>query len=268
MRTMVARITATAILILVASTGRAMDRTEAAHRFEEANAAFMERDYPAARDLYQEIIDAGYRNGYVYFNLGNAWFRLGNLGKAVLCYERATRLLPRNQDVQRNLKEAQSHREKELPKIEKHSSVRFFHTIRQKLSVNEWALVASVLFFATCISFTIRLFLRSQDIRVIVRNVGLLFIGLCIWAGTNAATRARWEARPMYVVIDSEVEIFPGLDQTDGPPDYTLGSGAILDVLRVQIRPSKVGNEDEIWLEVGYEGGPLGWCRGEGLEKI
>jgi len=245
-----------------------MDRDEAARRFAQANAAFMERNYEAARDLYQQIVDAGYKNGNIYFNLGNTWFRLGNLGKSILWYERARRLLPRNPNILQNQREAEGHREKELPKVKRNSLVLLFSTVRDRLSVNEWTVIASLLFFAAGILFSVRVFLRSAESRAILRNAGLVLLALCLWAGLNAGTRAHWESKPMYVVIDPEIKVYPGLDQAQGEPAYRLGTGVIVEVLREEVRPSSTGGKDEIWTEVGYEGGPLGWCRGEGLERI
>jgi tetratricopeptide (TPR) repeat protein len=259
---------ATLILPIAAAGGAEMDREEAARRFAQANAAFMERNYEAARDLYQQIVDAGYRNGGVSFNLGNTWFRLGNLGKSILWYERARRLLPRDPNVLQNQREAESHREKELPKVKKNSLVIFFSSIRDRLSVNEWTVAASLLFFAAGIVFSVRVFLRSAESRAILRNAGFVLLALSLWAGLNAGTRARWESKPMYVVIDPEVKVYPGLDQTEGEPRYRLGAGVIVIVQREEVRPSDTGAGDEIWTEVGYEGGPLGWCRGESLERI
>lgn len=71
--------------------------------FEQANAFYRDGDPAKALDGYLYLADLGIENGQLYYNLGNAYFRLGETGKAVLWYERALRYLPRFRDLKFNL---------------------------------------------------------------------------------------------------------------------------------------------------------------------
>ncbi len=53
---------------------------------------------------YEAIVGGGFKNGQIYYNLGNAYYRLGEFGKAILNYRKAERLIPRNADLHANLK--------------------------------------------------------------------------------------------------------------------------------------------------------------------
>ena len=72
----------------------------------KANEFYKEKNYAQAERLYQGLIDKGFQNGHLYYNLGNTHIRLGNTGKAILNYLRAQKFLPRDQDLQANLKYA------------------------------------------------------------------------------------------------------------------------------------------------------------------
>ena len=76
---------------------------EAAQRFEQANQLYLQAKYPDAVAQYQKIVQSGFESGELYFNLGNAYYKSGNIQKAILNYERARQLLPRDEDVQFNL---------------------------------------------------------------------------------------------------------------------------------------------------------------------
>lgn len=52
---------------------------------------------------YEAILAGGFKNGQIYYNLGNTYYRLGELGKAILNYRRAELLMPRNADLHANL---------------------------------------------------------------------------------------------------------------------------------------------------------------------
>ena len=52
------------------------------------------------------MIGSGYVNGHLYYNLGNAYLRSGQLGRAILNYKRAQILIPRDADLNFNLRYA------------------------------------------------------------------------------------------------------------------------------------------------------------------
>ena len=76
--------------------------------FDEGNRRYQEGDYAGAVGLYERILESGLESGELHYNLGNAWFRLGELGPAILHYERARRMMPRDDDLRANLELARS----------------------------------------------------------------------------------------------------------------------------------------------------------------
>jgi hypothetical protein len=73
-----------------------------------ANQAYLEDRYEEAAALYETIVEQGHLNGHVFFNLGNTYIRLGELGKAILNYKKAIVLLPRDGDLKANFQYARS----------------------------------------------------------------------------------------------------------------------------------------------------------------
>ena len=73
--------------------------------YKQANQLYEKKEYPKAAEVY-EIIASKVRNGNVYYNLGNTYFKLGQRGKAILYYERARQLMPRDKDIRGNLRYA------------------------------------------------------------------------------------------------------------------------------------------------------------------
>ena len=70
---------------------------------EQADSAYTADDFATAARLYTEAIDSIGSSATLYYNLGNAYYRMGNLGKAIVNYERSLRLDPTNQDARENL---------------------------------------------------------------------------------------------------------------------------------------------------------------------
>ncbi|MFO0999425.1 MAG: tetratricopeptide repeat protein [Planctomycetaceae bacterium] len=63
-------------------------------------------DYRASARELESIVADGIRNGAVYYNLGNAWFRAGEFGRAVLNYRKARPYRPRDPYLEANLQQA------------------------------------------------------------------------------------------------------------------------------------------------------------------
>ena len=76
--------------------------------FKEGNEKYKKGKYNDAIKYYELILSKGIRNGYVYYNLGNAYFKANNPGKAVLNLERAKIYLPSDADVNFNIRFTES----------------------------------------------------------------------------------------------------------------------------------------------------------------
>src|SRR5688500_8636546 len=71
--------------------------------FESANRLYEKGDYAGAAAGYQSVVQSGKASAEVYFNLGNAHFKNGQIGKAIASYRRAQELTPRDPDIRANL---------------------------------------------------------------------------------------------------------------------------------------------------------------------
>ncbi len=71
--------------------------------FQQANQLYQQGKIAEARDQYESILKNGYVSGDLYYNLGNAYYKSGNIPRAILFYERAVRLMPGDDDLRHNL---------------------------------------------------------------------------------------------------------------------------------------------------------------------
>ncbi|HBO97170.1 MAG TPA: hypothetical protein DE315_01770 [Candidatus Omnitrophica bacterium] len=90
----------------VAADAGPISDAESLSKFAAAAAAYRAEDYDKAAAAYEEVLRGGKESGALYYNLGNSYFKKGSLGKAVLNYERARRLIPRDGDLNFNLEYA------------------------------------------------------------------------------------------------------------------------------------------------------------------
>ena len=72
--------------------------------FAKANQAYSEGRFQEAAEGYESLVQSGQWNANLFYDLGNACYRLGNFGKAILNYERALALDPRHPEAEANLR--------------------------------------------------------------------------------------------------------------------------------------------------------------------
>ncbi len=70
--------------------------------FDQANKAYQQGDFAAALEGYERLTSAGTGGVSLCYNLGNTYYRLGNMGRARLWYERALEAAPRDEDARYN----------------------------------------------------------------------------------------------------------------------------------------------------------------------
>ena len=95
------RAAAAVVILLVAAAAGAAENPQAI--FFKGNSLYADGRYAEAAAEYERVLGTGVASANVYFNLGNAYLKAGDAGRAVLAYERARRLAPGDPDVRANL---------------------------------------------------------------------------------------------------------------------------------------------------------------------
>lgn len=69
-----------------------------------ANDLALKSKHREALSIYNELVNQNYENAYVYYNMANIYYRLGEIEKSILFYSRAKRLAPRDQNIEANFR--------------------------------------------------------------------------------------------------------------------------------------------------------------------
>jgi len=87
--------------------------------FNQANTLYTAGKYREALALYASLDSLGYQSGELYFNLGNTYYKLGQIGKAILYYEKAKRFMENDEDLKVNLELALARTKDKIPELPK-----------------------------------------------------------------------------------------------------------------------------------------------------
>lgn len=243
------------VLFLLSLTACSTPTTSGA-QMADANRLYEEQRFSEAIAHYQALVDAGVKDGRLYYNLGNAYFKASDLGHAILNYRRAQRLLPRDGDVAANLKLA---RAQTLDRIEDENEGALVRLVRRLIdwtALDEVAAAVLLVWGILC-GLTVSAIIWRRRRRALLYLVGgtaiVLFLGvLCV--GIKLLDE---HGRPPAVVIAAEVEVRSGPGD-DYLTEFTLHAGA-------EIRLVERRGE---WARIALPGNLQGWGPNEALESL
>ncbi|EDP72621.1 aerotolerance-related exported protein [Flavobacteriales bacterium ALC-1] len=110
--------------------------------FEEANSLYNEGKYAEAIDKYEEILGLDTHSAELYFNLGNANYKLNNIAPSIYYYEKALQLNPTDKDIQDNLAFAQNMTIDAIDKVPEVGFSRILKNIVNTFNTDTWAKIA------------------------------------------------------------------------------------------------------------------------------
>jgi tetratricopeptide (TPR) repeat protein len=216
-----------------------------ANGFEAANKFYEQGLFTQAAAGYEALLQTGLASPAIYFNLGNACFKAGQIGRAIAAYHQAEQLSPRDPDLRANLQFARN--QVQGPTLSPASWQRWLG----RLSLNEWTLLASGAIWLWFLLLALPQWWPAlkTTLRAYVMGLALVTLILC---GCLAAALYQSGWGHSAVVIAREISVRQGpLDESQSA--FTVHDGAELRVL----------DQKDDWLQVSTDPRRIGWLRGD-----
>jgi len=184
------------ICVVVSQAEARLSDQEISNHLAQGEQAFrrameLDRSDPeAARAYYQETIlqfevirkDGGMRNGKLFYNIGNAYFRLGDIGRAILNYKRAALFMQNDENLKQNLDFARNRRADRIEVQQKEKVLKTLFFIHYDIPPRLKLIIFAISFGVLWISAAVRLFLKMAWLKalLIVAAVasGIVFVSL------------------------------------------------------------------------------------------
>jgi tetratricopeptide (TPR) repeat protein len=217
--------------------------------FDKGNAAYQEGNFTAAENHYRHVLDMGFENGPLYFNLGNACFKQKKLGAAIYFWEKARLLLPSDREIRENLELANLLIVDQIEIPEDPFPVRFLEGIRDLLTIRQESLLVLGLFLAANILFFLYIVLETS------RNAFRAVIGFFI-AGALTILLAGSLAWKIYDrdFLKNGVVLEQVVDVLSGPGEENIAVFTLHEGIKVRIHASTNG-----WCQISLPNGWNGW---------
>ena len=224
----------------------------------EGDSAYMKNDYASAIQIYEALLNRG-EAADIYYNLGNSYYKAGDIAKAILNYERALLLQPGNGDIRANLEIARSKTVDKVEPVPEIFFVSWTKSLINSMSVDSWAVCGVVCFILLIVSLYLFIFSKQIVLKKAGFISGIVFLAVTILANVFAnQQKDELTNRNSAIVINPSVTV-RSTPSESGPSLFILHEG------------HKVGVKDgsmKDWKEIRLEDGKVGWVPASAIEII
>lgn len=224
----------------------------------EGDSAYIKEDYATAIQVYEALLKDG-EAADVYYNLGNSYYKTGEIAKAVLNYERALLMQPGSGDIRANLEVA---RAKTIDKVEPIPEVFFVSwtkSLINSMSVDAWATWGIVSFILLIVALYFFIFSKQTLLKKIGFVAGIIFLIITVCANLFAS-----QQKERLINRSEAIVMNPSVTVRSTPSE----SGTSLFILHEGRKISIKDNSMKEWKEIRLEDGKVGWIPASAIEII
>jgi len=223
----------------------------------EGDEAYRNGQFDRAVDIYERVLTGGYISGPLFYNLGNAYYKSGNIGRAILNYERAKRLMPHSSDVRYNLELASSRTVDRVEVPPRLPVWNLVDTLRDLVSRKQSANIAWAFTLLAALFLAIQLQMRGilrRLFRIITTVLAVFALTSLLLIGLRVAAD---HGPPEAVILADKVEVRSAPDITSLEV-FALHTGTKITIVK----------RLEDWWEIRLADGRQGWMPNAAAEII
>lgn len=235
---------------------------------EAGDSAYNKKNYTEALRYYTDALDNEGSSSNLYYNLGNTYYRMNDIGHAVLSYERALANDPSNDDARTNLDFVKS---KIVNAPEDDST--FLHNLHEKaislFSPDTWAWLAFAIFVIVIGAVAIYLFTSNVNLRKAGFFGAFILLAVFIYALIVTLDSASSASDHNWAVVTA-----PSTNLRSTPASSNSKTDKVVPVpegTKVEIIDSLATPDDpmtRIWYEVKVNNTTRAWACGADIERI
>jgi tetratricopeptide (TPR) repeat protein len=224
--------------------------------FTAANKAFENKQYPEAISKYSAIIAGGVESAPLYFNLGNAYFKNGDLGRAILYYLKAKRLDPANEDIKANLDFARRFTSIQMEGVQLNPINNFVASLVDPYRLTSLAWISSLFFVLFVSTLILRFGLRIDNGLIRIGAIAALVVLVAASSLTTFKYRNDYLTK-QGVIVAEQCPVRTGpTDQSD--IELQGAPGLVVDILA----------ESSDYYNVQFENMRRGWVKKDLVAEV
>ncbi|GAA4305059.1 tetratricopeptide repeat protein [Aestuariibaculum suncheonense] len=226
--------------------------------FQQANTLYNEGKYAEAIDKYEAILATKMESAELYFNLGNANYKLNNIAPSIYYYEKALQLSPNDSDIQNNLSFARNMTIDAIDILPEGGFSKFVKKVTNTFTFDGWAKLAVAFVFCFVILFLTYYFAYSTLRKRMAFIGAFIALGLICISLSFAFHKFSLDKkdRPAIVFVqESKVKNEPNNRSEEA---FRLHEGTKVQIL----------DTVEDWKKIKLADGKSGWVSAEDIKAL
>jgi hypothetical protein len=223
-------------------------------QWAKANNFYKQKAYDSAAYYYEQVAALHSQEAEVYYNLGNTYYRLNQIGPAVLNYERALHIRPSYKEAEDNLALTQSRIVNRIAPIQEIFFLNWWYNISAGHLAGTWAMISLMIFIVAIGLLIAKKFNKIPTLPVQVYLalgiVWIILLSFAIAASGNKADSGK------AVVMETDVPMYTAPNQSKA--QNMVPEGTTVELL----------GKKSTWAEVKLPDGRTGWVERRSLAKI
>ena len=227
--------------------------------FDAGNKSYNEGNYQEAIESYERILNNGVHSSELYFNLGNAYYKLNRIAPSIYYYEKALLLSPKNKDIKANLSFAQNMTIDDIEVVPEIGLSRISKNIVNTFSFDTWAMfsIALVMVFAILfLSYYFSSATTKKRLAFIVSSSAIILAVVCLFFAYQKYQYAKKDKPAIVFAKETDIKTDPNLRSEVA---FTLHEGTKVQVLEIY---------DENWTKIKLSDGKTGWIPSEDIKLL
>lgn len=248
----------TLMIFFIVSTLSLKAQAPASPLFEEGNTAYNNGDFFKAVTLYEQTLLTGKHSASLYFNLGNAYYRLNKVAESIYNYEKARQLDPENEDFKVNSAFAQNMTIDAIEPLPESQLSQVQNSLYALASASIWSKIVVLFVWLFAIFFSIYLLNKTIKLKRIFFVLSLFSLILFLSSFTiKFFANAEQENKKYAIIFSNEINIWsePNLR---AEIQFTLHEGTKVELL---------DSLDE-WKKIRIANGSEGWIKNASIKSL
>ncbi|MDO7172002.1 SH3 domain-containing protein [Mariniflexile sp. AS56] len=226
--------------------------------FEQANALYNAGKYGDAIDKYKTILDTKNHSAELYFNLGNAHYKLNNIAPSIYYYEKALQLAPNDQDIKNNLAFAQNMTIDAIEVVPEAGLSKIVNNATNRMEFDGWAKVSIGFVFCFVILFLIYYFAYSSLRKRLTFLGSLVSLILMCVSLLFAFHKFNLDKKDKPAIVFAKEILVKNAPNNRSDESFRLHEGTKVQVL------DTVSN----WRKIKLQDGKTGWVSSEDIKAL
>ncbi len=226
--------------------------------FDTANDYYAKGDYEMTISLCDSMIKNNVESAAIYYNLGNAWFKLDDVPKAIYYYEKAKKLEPNNEDINYNLKIANTKIADRIEPVPEFFLKTWWKKLVYSLNEKQWTIVNIGVYIVFLLFLIIFFVAKSISAKKTAFVFSIIFMVLSILSGLIG-----YNSYKLKTTHNTAIIFTPTVNVKSAPDEGSSTLFILHQGSKVQLLENT-----STWEKIKIANGSEGWVQKDDFEMI